>query len=117
MTMTTKPKKTNRTRPDQPTTPAPRTLTYEEQASRLLSEGRASLDSEIEMQRQANQRLQTLWDGLQCQREPDPALEVKVAAALTTGTGRVARLLRDQRALTGEAADSLTAAVARALEE
>jgi hypothetical protein len=42
---------------------------------------------------------------------------VKVAAVLTTGTGRVAHLLRDQRALTGQAADGLTAAIAQALDE
>ena len=42
---------------------------------------------------------------------------VNVANALTSGTGRVARLLRDQRVLSGEAVDSLADALATALVE
>jgi hypothetical protein len=111
---TNKPKQAN---PGRPASAPAQPLTSEQRARLLLADERPGLDGEIEMQRQANQRLQDLWDALQHDKEPDAALQVKVAAALTTGTGRVARLLRDQRALTGEAADGLTAAVARALEE
>ena len=42
---------------------------------------------------------------------------VNVANALTSGTGRVARLLRDQRVLSGEAVDRLADAMATALVE
>ncbi len=110
------PRKTTKPKQASPGWPAP-PLTAEQRACHLLADERPGLDSEIEMQRQVNERLQALWDALQADQEPDAALQVKVAAALTSGTGRVARLLRDQRALTGDAADGLTAALARALEE
>lgn len=98
-------------------------LTSEQLARQLLagSAGAAALDAEIALQRQVNQRLLAMWDSLDqaagAEDDETPALQVKVAAALTAGTGRVARLLRDQRALTGQAADGLTAAIARALDE
>ena len=57
-----------------------------------MAEERPGLDGEIEMQRQANQRLQDLWDALQHDKEPDAALQVKVAAALTTAGAIVASL-------------------------
>lgn len=80
---------------------------------------RPSLDKEIALQRQVNERLLALWDGLEHDQEADETrgLQVKVATALTAGTGRVARLLRDQRALSGEAAEGLTEAIAQALDE
>src|SRR5687767_2482657 len=96
--------------------------TSEQMAQRLMAEaqGASALDGEIDLQRQVNKRLLALWDSLDHAADDagaEQALQVKVAAALTTGTGRVARLLRDQRALTGQAADGLTAAIARALDE
>lgn len=103
--------------------PAADPVTSEQLARQLLagSAGAAALDAEIALQRQVNQRLLAMWDSLDQAAGPEeaetPALQVKVAAALTAGTGRVARLLRDQRALTGQAADGLTAAIARALDE
>jgi hypothetical protein len=42
---------------------------------------------------------------------------IAVAKALTLGTGRVSRLLRDRRALSGEAAEGLAGAIAAALDE
>ncbi len=81
------------------------------------AEAQTALAGEIELQRQVNERLLALWNALEHDTEPDGALQVKVAAALTTGLGRVARLLRDQRALTGQAGDGLTGAVAQALDE
>ncbi|MCC6192203.1 MAG: hypothetical protein IT318_24495 [Anaerolineales bacterium] len=76
-----------------------------------------TLDDEIWMQRVVNRRLLahvSNTDGA----EPI-ALEtlVKVAEALAAGTGRVARLLRDKRALSGEAADGIAGAIAAALDE
>jgi hypothetical protein len=106
-----------------PAAPATPVLTSEQMARLLLADANSSaaLDSEIALQRQVNQRLLALWDSLEgapdAEDETGPALQVKVAAALTTGTGRVAHLLRDQRALTGQAADGLTAAIAQALDE
>jgi len=42
---------------------------------------------------------------------------VRIAGALGIGTGRIARLLRTKRALTGEAGDTLARAIAAALDE
>ena len=84
---------------------------------RLAEANCAALEGEIDLQRQVNERLLNLWNALEHAQEPDGALQVKVAAALTAGLGRVARLLRDQRALTGQAGDGLAAAVAQALDE
>lgn len=49
----------------------------------------------------------------------DTALKhlVRVALALATGTGRMARLLRDRRVLSGEAIDGLANALTTALDE
>ena len=117
--MTRKPKQPKRGAAAQSADPS----TSEQLARQLLAgpAGAAALDAEIAMQRQVNERLLAMWDSLEHAANPEddsaPALQVKVAAALTAGTGRVARLLRDQRALTGQAADGLTAAIARALDE
>ncbi len=76
-----------------------------------------TLDDEIWMQRVLNRRLLRFVD----EQQADAAIEletlVKVAEALATGTGRVARLLRDKRALSGEAADGIANAIAAALDE
>jgi hypothetical protein len=73
-----------------------------------------TLDDEIWMQRVFNRRLVAVT-----QTADDVPLEtlVKVAEALARGTGRVARLLRDKRALSGEAADGIAGAIAAALDE
>jgi hypothetical protein len=77
-----------------------------------------TVDDEIWMQRVLNRRLLQYMSAAEAQDEP-LALEtlVKVAEALAQGTGRVARLLRDRRALSGEAADGLVNAIAAALDE
>ena len=118
----TMPRKHKHARPGaaaQPPQPPAQTLTSEERARRWLAgPASAALDDEIALQRQINERLLSLWDRLEgADADETPALQVKVAAALTSGTGRVARLLRDQRALSGQAADGLTAAIAHALDE
>lgn len=77
-----------------------------------------TLDDEIWMQRVLNRRLLAHVsdnDG-GAQAVPLETL-VKVAEALAAGTGRVARLLRDKRALSGEAADGIAGAIAAALDE
>jgi hypothetical protein len=100
-----------------------------------------SLDDEVWLQRVVNRRLLGLADQLepaaqaeaaqagsdapapQADSDPpapeDTALKqlVHVAQALTTGAGRMARLLRDRRVLSGEAVDSLAHSVTTALEE
>ena len=76
-----------------------------------------TLDDEIWMQRVLNRRLL----GHAAPMEGGPPIKVdvlvKVAEALAIGTGRVARLLRDKRALSGEATEGLAEAIARALDE
>lgn len=76
-----------------------------------------TLDDEIWMQRVLNHRL------LAYAARPADGTElavqqlIQVVETLAIGTGRVARLLRDKRALSGEAADGLTGAIAQALDE
>jgi hypothetical protein len=97
--------------------PTPKLKHHPPPAAPQPAEAQTALASEIELQRQVNERLLALWNALEHDQEPDGALQVKVAAALTTGLGRVARLLRDQRALTGQAGDGLSGAIAQALDE
>jgi len=70
-----------------------------------------SLDDEIWAQRVVNRRI------LASSQTDDLDTLIKVGTALAIGTGRVAKLLRDKRALSGEAADGLAGAIAQALEE
>lgn len=76
-----------------------------------------TLDDEIWMQRVLNHRLLAYAaqpkDGAQLNVQQ----LIQVVETLAIGTGRVARLLRDKRALSGEAADGLTGAIAQALDE
>jgi hypothetical protein len=76
-----------------------------------------TLDDEIWMQRVLNRRL--LGHSQPIEGEPPIAIEtlIALAQALAIGTGRVARLLRDKRALSGEAAEGLTNALSNALDE
>lgn len=71
------------------------------------------LTDEIWMQRVFNRRLLQHVQG----EELTTDTLVKIAEALAAGTGRVARLLRDKRALSGEATDGLADAIAHALDE
>ncbi len=70
-----------------------------------------SVDDEIWLQRVINRRL------LEQSQVDDVELLIRVVRALGVGTGRVARLLRDKRALSGEAADGIAGAIAQALDE
>jgi hypothetical protein len=75
------------------------------------------LDDEVWMQRVLNHRLMKHTN----QTTGQPVLKigtlVKVAEALAVGTGRVARLLRDKRALSGESTDGLAGTIAKVLDE
>jgi len=73
-----------------------------------------TLEDELWLQRVFNRRLAAAT-----RAADDVPLEtlVKVAEALARGTGRVARLLRDKRALSGAAADGIAGAIATALDE
>jgi hypothetical protein len=73
-----------------------------------------TLDDELWMQRVVNRRLLAYLSGGE-----DIGVEqmVKVAAAMAAGTGRVARLLRDRQALSGDAARAMVDAMAGALAE
>lgn len=77
-----------------------------------------TLTDEIWMQRVLNRRLLAHLNTTN-EEGNSPTIEelTKVAEALATGTGRVARLLRDQRALSGEAADGIADAISKALDE
>lgn len=75
-----------------------------------------TLDDEIWMQRVLNRRLLAYVSGQEGDQIPLETI-VKVAEALAAGTGRVARLLRDKRALSGKAADGIAGAIAAALDE
>lgn len=77
------------------------------------------LDDEVWLQRVVNLRLLGLTDA-EAEADQDAAVLkhlVRVAQALTTGAGRMARLLRDRRVLSGEAVDALATAVTTALDE
>jgi len=79
-----------------------------------------TLDDEIWMQRVVNRRLLTISttegkDPEILQAETETLIHI--VQALAIGTGRVARLLRDKRALSDEAADGLLGAIAVAVNE
>jgi hypothetical protein len=76
------------------------------------------LDDEIWMQRVLNRRL-LVHANLKDEDGASPSTQVliKLAEALTIGTGRVARMLRDKRVLSGEAAGSLAEAADELLAE
>jgi len=76
-----------------------------------------TLDDEIWMQRVLNRRLLVHATPAEGDTKLTTATLIKIAEALAIGTGRVARLLRDKRALSGEAAEGLTGAIAAALDE
>jgi len=71
-----------------------------------------TLDDEIIMQRVANFRLVESLS-----QETEGEIKVRMFEALSTGLGRVAKLLRDKRALSGDAADGIAGAIAAALDE
>jgi hypothetical protein len=70
------------------------------------------LDDEIWLQRVMNLRLLE-------HASPEAEVEqlIKVHHALANGAGRVARLLRDQRALSGAASEGIVKAISQALDE
>lgn len=72
-----------------------------------------SLDDEIWMVRMINERLlQRLQEG-----PVDDELLVRLARLLYQGAGQVARLLRDRRAITGDAEEGFAQAMGRVLDE
>lgn len=74
---------------------------------------RLSLDDEIWMVRMINDRLlQRLQEG-----PVDDELLVRLARLLYQGAGQVARLLRDRRAITGDAEEGFAQAMGRVLDE
>lgn len=70
-----------------------------------------SLEDELWLQRVLNRRL------LQESQVDDLKLLTKVVEVLGVGINRVAKLLRDKRALSGEAGDGLVGAIGKALDE
>jgi len=88
-----------------------RHLTAEELEALSLEAQDAALADEIALQRVLNNRLLAAM----AQAKTDDLL--RIAHLLTVSTGRIARLLRDQRALSGEAADGLLQALQKGAEE
>jgi hypothetical protein len=74
--------------------------------ARLAAAGDVSLDEEIGMLRVCMRRL--------LEADIDPA---KTLQLLSRGAGQLARLMRAKRALSGDAADGLADAFAKALDE
>jgi hypothetical protein len=93
------------------------TFTPEELALMAAFVSDPTLDDELWMQRVLNHRLFRFTGDAPSDESISLQLLVKVAEALARGTGRVARLLRDKRALSGEAADGIAGAIAAALDE
>jgi len=85
-----------------------RTLTEDEllDVSHLAAAGDVSLDGEIAVLRVAMRRV--------LEADIDPA---KTLQLLSRGVGQLATLMRAKRALSGEAADGLADAFAKALDE
>jgi hypothetical protein len=84
------------------------TFTEEEllDVARLAAAGDVSLDEEIGMLRVCMRRV--------LEADIDPARSLQL---LSRGAGQLAALMRAKRALSGEAADGLAAAFAKALDE
>lgn len=91
-----------------------RVLTAQEIADLVEHANQMSLEDEIALARAALRRVLTHLN-----ENPDLATAdlVNLLALAFRGTHTVARLLRDQRALTGVAADGLLGSIAQALDE
>ena len=107
-------------------TPAATQLTFDwykdfvkpnERMRRMDNMQAMTLIAEIELVRLVNGRLVAAVKTIEGNDKEDIELLVRLAQALGGGASRVGRLMRDLRALVGEAADGLTGAVARALDE
>jgi cytosine/adenosine deaminase-related metal-dependent hydrolase len=88
-------------------------FTLEELALIAAVVGEPSLTDEIWLQRVVNRRLAKL---IQSKTITEKSM-LTVAAALATGTGRVARLLHDKHIISGETAGNLAEVLESALEE
>jgi len=72
-----------------------------------------SLEDEIGVARVTLRRVMAQMD----QTPADSETLVKLGALVMTGARTIARLLRDERALTGKAADGIAGAIGQALDE
>jgi hypothetical protein len=88
-----------------------RQLTGRELSDLVQFAGDMSLDDEIALNRVLLQRL------LAALETADAETLITIAPLILSGTRAVGRLLRDQRALSGEAADGIAGALAQALDE
>lgn len=73
----------------------------------------SSLANEIDLARVTLRRVMAQMD----QTPADPETLAKLGALVMSGARTIARLLRDQRALTGQAADGIAGAIGQALDE
>lgn len=89
-------------------------LTDQELADLVIHAANSTLDDEIALARVALRRLMNYLDK---KRELPPNEMAAIAPHVFGGARSVARLLRDRRALSGDAADGLLGAIATALDE
>jgi hypothetical protein len=73
----------------------------------------SSLENEIRVARVTLRRVMAQMD----QTPADPETLAKLGALVMSGARTIARLLRDERALTGQAADGIAGAIGQALDE
>ena len=73
----------------------------------------SSLENEIRVARVTLRRVMAQMD----EALDDPEMLVKLGALVMSGARTIARLLRDERALTGQAADGMAGAIGQALDE
>ena len=105
-------------------------LLPEELADLVACSGDMTLDDEIAIARVTLRRILALLSADRVHRGPEysrapegttvemtPVDYARLAALLLAGARTVARLLRDKRALSGEAADGVAGAIAQALDE
>ena len=99
-------------------------LLPEELADLVACSGDMTLDDEIAIARVTLRRILALLSADRVHRTPEgttvemtPVDYARLAALLLAGARTVARLLRDKRALSGEAADGISGAISQAIDE
>lgn len=95
-----------------------RAYTIEELADLVAHAANMTLDDEIAAVRVGIQRaLIKIKDGRTNERDLTAGEYAILAGLITTGANTVARLLRAQRSVSGDAADGIAGAIAQALDE
>jgi Mg-chelatase subunit ChlI len=93
------------------------TFTPEERACLAERIDAEALQDEIWLQRVINRRLMQAANRIKADDKDSVAQLARLANAITASSGRMAQLMRDRRALLGQSADGISAAIAKALAE